>query len=59
MFKVEVHKADAWLKSSELLTSGSSKAYKATFSFIHPNMEWPYKKGCIQGRKRREGAITR
>ena len=36
MFKVEVHKADAWLRSSEVLTSGSSKAYKATFSFIHP-----------------------
>lgn len=29
MFKVEVHKADAWLRSSEVLTSGSSKAYKA------------------------------
>lgn len=36
MFKVEVHKADAWLRSSEVLTSGSSKDYKATFSFIHP-----------------------
>lgn len=36
MFKVEVHKADAWLRSSEVLTSGSSKAYKSTFSFIHP-----------------------
>lgn len=36
MFKVEVHKADAWLRSSEVLTSGASKAYKATFSFIHP-----------------------
>ena len=36
MFQVEDHKADAWLRSSEVLTSGSSKAYKATFSFIHP-----------------------
>lgn len=36
MFKVEVHKAYARLRSSEVLTSGSSKAYKATFSFIHP-----------------------
>lgn len=36
MFKIEVHKADAWLRSSEVLASGSSKAYKATFNFIHP-----------------------
>lgn len=36
MFKIEVHKADAWLRSSEVLTSGSSKAYNATFRFIHP-----------------------
>ena len=36
MFQIEVRKADAILRKSEVITSGSVKAYGACFEFVHP-----------------------
>lgn len=36
MLEVRVHKADAGLVKSEVITSGSVKTYKVFFSFVHP-----------------------
>ena len=36
MFQIEVRKADAILRKSEVITSGSVQAYGACFEFVHP-----------------------